>query len=158
MNHVDVRGKDYSWRDYFQGARRIFEERRSGGYVARPLEAEITCTYKYGISVPIIDGHGWEGVLMAAKDTTKDSSEFQLEETAAESSNVPETSIVAPCDRERPAEPNRACSDTPRSGYCTVMHRQPRQSGKEPPRRGPRAGRPDAELDGQLPGSDPHGS
>jgi eukaryotic-like serine/threonine-protein kinase len=127
--HADVRGKDYAWRDYFRGAKQIADEHLGGGYVARPLEAEITCTYKYGISVPIIDGQGWEGVLMAAKDTT-DSSEFQLAGIAVGASDFPETSIVAPCDRERPAEPNRACPDSPRSGDCTVMHRNLGENGK----------------------------
>jgi serine/threonine-protein kinase len=144
--HADVRGKDYAWRDYFKGAKDIFDKHGSGGYVAKPLEAEITCTYKYGISVPISDGNRLEGVLMAAKDTTKDSREFQLHETAAESSNVPQTSIVGPCDRQRPDEPNLACPDSPRSGYCTVMHQNLGEKGKSPRDEAP-------ELDGPMPSS-----
>jgi hypothetical protein len=79
---------------------------------------------------------------MAAWDTTKDLREFQLNESAPESDDVLQTSIVAPCDRERPADPNRACSDSPRAGYCTVMHRHLGDKGKSPRDEAPELDRP----------------
>lgn len=136
--HADKRGLNYSWRDYFLGARRIATDGGGArGYVAGAFKAEITGTYKYGISVPI-SSHGWEGVLMAAKGTTKDSNEFQLD-AAAESKDVPETSIVAPCDRRRSEEVEE-------THYCTVMHRRLAEAGESPHDDAP-------ELHGSMPSS-----
>jgi hypothetical protein len=108
----DSVGKDYSWRDYFGGTRRLGEEcdqtRKRGeecrrdGYISRAFRSEYDGLYKFGVAAPIYDKDGWAGVLMATIGT-----DFALGQTRFDHANDAGqvAVVVAPGDRDRDRDP-----------------------------------------------------
>lgn len=62
-------GKDYSWRDYFRGARRLGEAGLRTGYISRALLSESEGIWMFGIALPVYDEGTWAGVLLATVGT-----------------------------------------------------------------------------------------
>jgi serine/threonine-protein kinase len=60
-------GKDYCWRDYFQGATHLVRsDAEPVGYVARAVQSEADDRYKFAISAPFYDAdRRWRGVVVA---------------------------------------------------------------------------------------------
>ena len=58
-------GQDYSWRDYFIGARQLGEKGLQKGYISRPFLSENDGRYKFGVAVPVYCENQWCGVLVA---------------------------------------------------------------------------------------------
>jgi serine/threonine-protein kinase len=59
-------GKDYAWRDYFQGAQRLAAQGQRAAYVSRAFVSEGNDRYTFALSAPVyaVDGT-WLGVLVA---------------------------------------------------------------------------------------------
>jgi len=91
-------GRSYAWRNYFVGARRLGEAGLRAGYISRVIRSEDDDRHKFGISAPIYDANGWEGVLMATVGT-----DFALKQRRLDSASEdgPMAVIVAPQDRSR---------------------------------------------------------
>jgi hypothetical protein len=91
-------GKDYAWRDYFVGARRLGEAGLRAGYVSRVLRSEDDNLHKFGIAAPIYDEGRWAGVLMATVGT-----DFALKRKHLDHASEagPMAVVVAPRDRAR---------------------------------------------------------
>jgi eukaryotic-like serine/threonine-protein kinase len=91
-------GTNYSWRDYFVGARRLGEAGDRTGYVALAFRSEADGYYKFAIGVPVYDASVWIGVLMAAFETNSALGQMG----ADDEHDVHRTSVlVAPRDGER---------------------------------------------------------
>jgi hypothetical protein len=52
-------GSDFSWRDYFIGARRLGEAGHREAYVSLPFLSEADGRFKFGIAAPVYDGDTW---------------------------------------------------------------------------------------------------
>jgi eukaryotic-like serine/threonine-protein kinase len=91
-------GRDYSWRDYFIGARRLGEAGHRAGYIARAHRSETDGRHKFGIATPLYDAGGWAGVLMATVGT-----DFALGRKRLDGASDagPMAVVVAPRDRSR---------------------------------------------------------
>ncbi len=60
----DVLGKDFGWRDYFQGARRLAAEGQRAAYVSRAFQSEGDGKDVFALSTPVYAADGtWLGVL-----------------------------------------------------------------------------------------------
>jgi hypothetical protein len=104
-------GSDYSWRDYFIGARQLGEQGLRAGYVSRPFLAEVDGRYKFAVAAPVYDGEVWIGVLMATIGTDSSLGSMRLDSNAA----GPMAVLVAPQDRSR-TDPDVA------GKYFIVLH------------------------------------
>jgi eukaryotic-like serine/threonine-protein kinase len=63
-------GADFSWRDYFTGAKRLAERGRRGGHISRAFRSEADGQYKFALSAPVYgEGGAWLGVLVATLGT-----------------------------------------------------------------------------------------
>jgi len=91
-------GKDYSWRDYFLGARRLGEAGLRAGYISRALLFETEDIWIFGIAAPVYDEGRWAGVLLATIGTDSALGRQRLDRT---SDDGPMAVIVAPQDRSR---------------------------------------------------------
>jgi len=91
-------GKDYSWRDYFLGARRLGEAGLRAGYISRALLSESEDIWIFGIAAPVYDEGRWAGVLLATIGTDSALGRQRLDRT---SDDGPMAVIVAPQDRSR---------------------------------------------------------
>ncbi|HWO25675.1 MAG TPA: CHAT domain-containing protein [Kofleriaceae bacterium] len=91
-------GKEYAWRDYFLGARRLGESGLRAGYISRVIRSEDDDLHKFGISAPIYDEGTWAGVLMATVGT-----DFALKRKHLDHATEvgPMAVVVAPRDRSR---------------------------------------------------------
>jgi hypothetical protein len=58
-------GLGYDFRDYFRGARALTETKGQGAYVARAFLSERDGQMKFGVSIPLFEGDGSNGVLVA---------------------------------------------------------------------------------------------
>jgi hypothetical protein len=91
-------GKDYSWRDYFLGARRLGEAGLRAGYISRAVLSESDGIWMFGIAAPVYDEDRWAGVLLATIGTDSALGRQRLDRT---SDDGPMAVIVAPQDRSR---------------------------------------------------------
>jgi hypothetical protein len=91
-------GMDYSWRDYYFGARRLGEAGLRAGYISRALLSETEGIWMFGIAAPVYDGDRWAGVLLATLGTDSALGRQRLDRT---SEDGPMAVIVAPRDRSR---------------------------------------------------------
>ena len=91
-------GKDYSWRDYFLGARRLGEAGLRGGYISRAMLSETGGIWMFGIGVPVYDEGRWAGVLLATIGTDSALGRQRLDHT---SDDGPMAVVAAPRDRLR---------------------------------------------------------
>ncbi|MHB8872865.1 MAG: PDC sensor domain-containing protein [Myxococcaceae bacterium] len=74
---------DYSWRDYFDGARRLGEKGRHAVHVSRAFNSELDKQFKFALSTPIYaaDGH-WTGVIRVAIGTDSTLGPLRLRDPA----------------------------------------------------------------------------
>ncbi len=91
-------GKDYSWRDYFLGARRLGEAGLRAGYISRAMLSETEGIWMFGIAAPVYDAGRWIGVLLATIGTDSALGRQRLDRT---SDDGPMAVVVAPRDRSR---------------------------------------------------------
>jgi hypothetical protein len=91
-------GKDYSWRDYFRGARRLGEAGLRAGYISRALRSESEGTWMFGVAVPVYEEGTWAGVLLATIGTD---SLLRQRRLARATDAGPMAVVVAPRDRSR---------------------------------------------------------
>jgi hypothetical protein len=91
-------GKDYSWRDYFRGARRLGETGLRGGYISRALLSETENIWVFGIAAPVYDEGTWAGVLLITVGTDAALGQRRLDRA---SDDGPMAVIAAPRDRSR---------------------------------------------------------
>ncbi len=105
-------GSDYSWRDYFAGARRLGERGHRTGYVSRGFSSEADGVYRFAVAAPVHDGDAWGGVLMAAIGTNSALGRMRLDD---ERDHRRTAVLVAPRDRSR-ATPDGA------GEYVVILH------------------------------------
>ncbi|HEX7842251.1 MAG TPA: CHAT domain-containing protein [Kofleriaceae bacterium] len=91
-------GKDYSWRDYFRGARRLGEAGLRAGYISRAVLSETENIWVFGIAAPVYDEDTWAGVLLITVGTDAALGQQRLDRA---SDDGPMAVIVAPRDRSR---------------------------------------------------------
>jgi serine/threonine-protein kinase len=91
-------GTDYSWRDYFIGARQLGETGQRAGYVTRAFRSEADTYYRFAVAAPIYDGNTWSGVISAAIVTDTTLGPTRLDD---ESDTLRTAVVVAPRDRSR---------------------------------------------------------
>jgi hypothetical protein len=105
-------GKDYSWRDYFRGARRLGEAGLRAGYISRALLSETEDIWVFGIAAPVYDEGVWAGVLLITVGTDPALKRKRLDRT---SDAGPMAVIVAPRDRSR-------ASTEGEGDYVVILH------------------------------------
>jgi conflict system STAND superfamily ATPase/CHAT domain-containing protein len=91
-------GKDYAWRDYFRGARRLGEAGLRAGYISRALRSESEDIWVFGIAAPVYDEGTWIGVLLTTVGTDAALGRHRLDRVTDDG---PMAVIVAPRDRSR---------------------------------------------------------
>ncbi len=92
-------GKDYSWRDYYVGARGLGEAGRRTGYISLSYRSEADGHHRFAVSAPVYDDAGtWVGGLMAGIGTDSAWGRVRLDDD----NDVRRTAVlVAPRDRSR---------------------------------------------------------
>ncbi len=93
-----ILGKDYAWRDYFLGARRLGEAGLRTGYISRACLSESADIWVFGIAVPVYDEGEWAGVLLATVATDSALRKQRLDRATGDG---PMAVVVAPRDRTR---------------------------------------------------------
>jgi predicted Ser/Thr protein kinase len=107
--------KDYSWRDYFLGARQQSERHERAGYISLAFQAEVDGGYKYGIAVPVYGASdAWIGVVMATMPTDSALGSIPLGSGGTDAGNATAV-VVAPRDKERN-------NDRTKHSYVVVAH------------------------------------
>jgi CHAT domain len=91
-------GKDYSWRDYFRGARQLGEAGLRAGYISRALLSESENIWVFGIAAPVYDEGTWVGVVLITVGTDAALGRHRMDRA---SDDGPMAVIVAPRDRSR---------------------------------------------------------
>ena len=96
---ADYFTREFSWRDYFIGARRMAEQRKGGVHVSRALHSENDQNLKFGLSVPVFDPDGtWLGVVFGTLGTTETWGKLSF----ADAQDVRRTGVlVGPRDNDR---------------------------------------------------------
>jgi hypothetical protein len=110
-----VVGKNYEWRDYFQGARRLSERGQRTAYVSRVIRSEGDDRYAFALSAPVyaVDGR-WLGVLMTLVASGSTLGSLRLND---ESDSSRTATLVAPTDRAR-GQPTLPAADV----YTVIVH------------------------------------
>ncbi|MFL5359127.1 serine/threonine protein kinase [Archangium sp.] len=94
-----ILGKDYGWRDYFQGARRLAAEGRRAAYISRAFETESDGKYAFALAAPVYAADGtWLGVLVVNVATDSRLGMLQLDEGSDSGRTV---TLVGLTDRKR---------------------------------------------------------
>jgi eukaryotic-like serine/threonine-protein kinase len=105
-------GSDYSWRDYFIGARRLGLSGHRIGYVSFAFLSEADGRYKFGIAAPIYDEDAWNGVVMATIGTDSSLGSLRLD---SRPDSGPTAVLVAPQDRSRHIQESAG-------SYVVILH------------------------------------
>ena len=93
----DYFGKNYSFRDYFEGASRLGREGRHEPYVARAYRSEADGLFKFALSAPVFAADGtWIGAVMAALRTDAAFGGVRMG-----GGDASESVLLGPRDRER---------------------------------------------------------
>jgi serine/threonine-protein kinase len=93
----DYFGKNYSFRDYFEGASRLGREGRHEPYVARAYRSEADGLFKFALSAPVFAADGkWIGAVMAALRTDAAFGAVRMG-----GGDASESVLLGPRDRER---------------------------------------------------------
>ncbi len=71
-------GRDYAFREYFQGAKRLGELARPGVHVGRAIKSEADDQYKISLAAPVFAGGRWLGVVLASIGTDSTLGSLQL--------------------------------------------------------------------------------
>lgn len=92
-------GRSYAFRDYFQGAKAMEEERRRGAYVSRAFHSEGDDEHVIAIAYAIHDvSDRWVGFLAAVLPTGPTLGSIVLDDSGSEALTA---SVLAPRDKER---------------------------------------------------------
>ncbi|WP_257459129.1 serine/threonine protein kinase [Archangium lipolyticum] len=92
-------GRDFGWRDYFQGAAQRARKGQHAPYISRAFESEADERFRFAISVPVYDEQGrWLGVVVAMVGTGSTLGALSLNGVNEEGRSVV---LVGPRDRER---------------------------------------------------------
>jgi serine/threonine-protein kinase len=108
---------DFSWRDYFKGARQLAREGRHGTYVSRAFQSHEDEDYRFAISAPVYDAQRqWIGVIVGMAKTGRSLGALSL---GGESDSRGDVVLMAPQDsgHEEGGAP-------PEGRYLIVLHRQ----------------------------------
>ena len=105
-------GKDYSWRDYFRGARRLGEAGLRAGYISRAVLSETENLWAFGIAAPVYDEGTWAGVLLITVGTDAALGHQRLDHASGDG---PMAVMVAPRDRSR-------ASTVGEGDYVVILH------------------------------------
>jgi len=98
-------GRQFEWRDYFMGARRLAEQRSHGGstepirgaYIGRPYHSEADDQFKFTVSAPVFDAaRQWVGVVSGSVRTNSTLAKLELPNDDRRTAV-----LVAPRDRTR---------------------------------------------------------
>jgi serine/threonine-protein kinase len=92
-------GRDFAWRDYFEGARKLATQGRRGSYVSHAFLSELDEHYRFAISAPVygVDGR-WLGVIVGMVGTGSALGSLRLNEVNASRRSAV---LVAPRDSSR---------------------------------------------------------
>jgi tRNA A-37 threonylcarbamoyl transferase component Bud32 len=91
--------KNYGWRDYFQGAKRLAAMKQRAAYVSRAFTSEANRKYTFALSAPVLAEDGtWLGVLMATVASDSTLGALRLNEPGDSSRTA---TLVSLTDRER---------------------------------------------------------
>ncbi|HYO59818.1 protein kinase domain-containing protein [Archangium sp.] len=94
-----ILGKEYGWRDYFQGARRLAAEGRRAAYVSRAFKTESDGKYAFALAAPVYAADGtWLGVLGVTVATDSRLGLLRLNDSSDSDRTV---TLVALTDRAR---------------------------------------------------------
>ncbi|HEY8211751.1 MAG TPA: protein kinase [Myxococcaceae bacterium] len=95
----EFHGKDYPWRDYFQGARKLAEKHLRSAHVSRAFLSESDDTLKFALSAPLYGPDGaWVGVIVAMADSGATLGTLRLRDWNAEYRIA---ALVGPQDHSR---------------------------------------------------------
>lgn len=104
-------GRDYAWRDYFIGARRLGETGQRAGYIARSFRSEADGRYKLAVAAPIY-APDWAGVLVATLGAAPLLERMRLDDATHAG---PIAVLVAPRDHGRAAPDDEG-------RYVVILH------------------------------------
>ena len=65
LPQIEIWSRRFDFRDYFRGARALAEGGQPVAYVARAFRSGRDGEMKFGVSMPLLDGSRWVGVLTA---------------------------------------------------------------------------------------------
>jgi serine/threonine-protein kinase len=107
--------RNFGWRDYYQGARRLGLEGRRVSYVSRPFRSEADNHYRLAISAPIHDARGnWVGIVVGMMATGSTLGSLSLNDIHAQRRTAV---LVALRDRSR----SEATAPLP-DEYIVLLH------------------------------------
>jgi hypothetical protein len=105
-------GGDYSWRDYFRGARKLASDKVRSAYVSFAFISKATNTERFSIAAPIYDAEGeWIGVISATADSGATLGSLSLHDR----NDNRIIALAAPQDKENP-------KDELPSDYVILVH------------------------------------
>jgi hypothetical protein len=111
----DFLGRNYQWRDYFQGARQLVAQGQRAAYISRAFESEADHHHRLAVSAPIFDARGvWQGVIVGMMDTGSTLGSLRLNDAK---SGPRRALLVTLQDRFR-AEAGQCVEDR----YIVLMH------------------------------------
>jgi len=110
-------GKDYSWRDYFRGAKALADKHLSSAHVSRAFLSEADDTLKFALSAPLYGADGtWLGAIVAMADSGATLGTLKLRHWDAERRIA---TLVAPQDHSRETA---AREPLPPQDYAILAH------------------------------------
>ena len=112
----DFLGKNFAWRDYFEGAKRNALARQAQPYISRAFLSEADDRHRFAISLPLLDAEGgWRGVLVGMVGTGATLGSLRLSDP--DEARHRTAVLVAPRDRNR----SEAGQPAP-GGYIILLH------------------------------------
>jgi serine/threonine-protein kinase len=99
--------RDYTFRDYFRGARYLAETRTPGAYIARAFRSESHGTLEFGISAPVLDEQGTQlGLIVGTLQANSVFGAVRMEE-APQSGKTGRiiTALIGPRGHDRASGP-----------------------------------------------------
>ena len=112
----DFLGKNFAWRDYFEGAKRHALARRPQPYISSAFLSEADDRHRFAISIPLLDAEGaWRGVLVGMVGTGATLGSLRLSDPNEARHRT--AVLVAPRDRTR----SEAGKPAP-GGYIILLH------------------------------------
>lgn len=112
----DFLGKNFAWRDYFEGAKRHALAQRPQPYISSAFLSEADDRHRFAISIPLLDVEGgWQGVLVGMVGTGATLGSLRLNDPDEVRHRT--AVLVAPRDRTR----SEAGQPEP-GGYIILLH------------------------------------
>jgi serine/threonine-protein kinase len=112
----DFLGKNFAWRDYFEGAQRHALAQRPQPYISSAFLSEADDRHRFAISIPLLDAEGaWRGVLVGMVGTGATLGSLRLSDPNEARHRT--AVLVAPRDRTR-----SEAGKTAPGGYIILLH------------------------------------